>query len=68
MAGRTGITYEQVAAAADKLTGEGKHPSIDAVRAALGDTGRRTRFTGISHLGAPPGRKLLLLLLSCLLI
>ncbi len=41
MAGRTGITYEQVAAAADKLTGEGKHPSIDAVRAALGDTGSK---------------------------
>ncbi|TRO11630.1 hypothetical protein EQ828_23690 [Ectopseudomonas mendocina] len=39
MAGRSGITYEQVAAAADSLVGAGRHPSITAVREALGNTG-----------------------------
>lgn len=37
---RIGITYDQVAAAADALVGEGsKEPTIKAVRARLGDTG-----------------------------
>jgi len=39
MAGRTGVTYEQVASAADSLVGAGRHPSITAVREALGNTG-----------------------------
>lgn len=39
MAGRTGVTYEQVAAAADGLVGAGRNPSIAAVREALGNTG-----------------------------
>lgn len=33
---RIGITFEQVAAAADKLAGEGRAPTIGAVREALG--------------------------------
>lgn len=37
--GRKGITYEQVAAAADALLGEGQAPSIRTVRVKLGDTG-----------------------------
>lgn len=37
--GRKGITYEQVAAAADALLGEGQEPSIRTVRVKLGDTG-----------------------------
>ena len=36
---RIGITFEQVAAVADALTGEGHQPSIRAVREKLGDTG-----------------------------
>ena len=36
---RTGITFEQVAAVADALAGEGHQPSIRAVREKLGDTG-----------------------------
>ncbi len=39
MAGRTGVTYEQVASAADSLVGAGRHPSGAAVREALGNTG-----------------------------
>lgn len=39
MAGRAGVTYEQVAAAADSLVGAGRHPSGAAVREALGNTG-----------------------------
>lgn len=38
-AGRAGITYEQVAAAADALTSRGERPSLRRVRAELGDTG-----------------------------
>lgn len=37
--GRKGITYEQVAAAADALLGDGQEPSIRTVRVKLGDTG-----------------------------
>ena len=37
--GRKGITYEQVAAAADALLGDGQEPSIRTVRVQLGDTG-----------------------------
>jgi chromosome segregation ATPase len=33
---RTGITYEQVAAAADAIIGEGSQPTIDAVRKRIG--------------------------------
>ena len=36
---RIGITFEQVAAAADALTGAGQQPSIRAIREKLGDTG-----------------------------
>jgi len=36
---RIGITFEQVAAVADALAGEGQQPSIRAVRERLGDTG-----------------------------
>ena len=36
---RQGITFEQVAAAADALAGEGQQPTIRAVREKLGDTG-----------------------------
>lgn len=33
---RIGVTFEQVSAAADALAGEGKTPSITAVREKLG--------------------------------
>ncbi len=36
---RPGITFEQVAAVADALVGEGQQPTIRAVRERLGDTG-----------------------------
>ena len=36
---RIGITFEQVAAAADALAGEGQQPTIRAVRERLGGTG-----------------------------
>jgi len=36
---RAGITFEQVAAVADALAGEGQQPTIRAVRERLGDTG-----------------------------
>lgn len=36
---RQGITFEQVAAVADALMGEGQQPTIRAVRERLGDTG-----------------------------
>ena len=36
---RQGITFEQVAAVADALAGEGQQPTIRAVRERLGDTG-----------------------------
>jgi colicin import membrane protein len=36
---RIGITFEQVAAAADALVGAGKQATIQAVREALGNTG-----------------------------
>lgn len=38
---RAGITYHDVAKAAGKLSAEGKNPTVDNVRAALGDTGSR---------------------------
>ncbi|PRD67253.1 hypothetical protein C6P61_17445, partial [Malikia spinosa] len=36
---RAGIQFEQVAAVADTLMGEGQLPTIRAVRERLGDTG-----------------------------
>jgi hypothetical protein len=36
---RAGIQFEQVAAVADALMGEGQPPTIRAVRERLGDTG-----------------------------
>ena len=36
---RPGITYQQVAAAADTITAEGENPTIKRIRAKLGDTG-----------------------------
>ena len=36
---REGVTFEQVAAAADALVGAGQQPTIRAVREKLGDTG-----------------------------
>lgn len=39
---RTGVYKWDVKEARDRLVKEGKHPSIDAVRAALGDTGSKS--------------------------
>ena len=36
---RPGISFEQVAQAADSLLGEGQQPTIKALRERLGDTG-----------------------------
>jgi chromosome segregation ATPase len=39
---RAGIYFSDVKKARDKLLAQGRHPSIDAVRSALGDTGSKT--------------------------
>lgn len=39
---RAGILYSQVAYAAVKLAGEGKNPTVDSVREALGGTGSKS--------------------------
>ncbi|WP_332878570.1 DNA-binding protein [Massilia sp. S19_KUP03_FR1] len=39
---RTGVYFSDVKKARDQLVEQGRHPSIDAVRAALGDTGSKT--------------------------
>ena len=39
---RTGVYFSDVKKARDQLLAQGRHPSIDAVRAALGDTGSKT--------------------------
>jgi hypothetical protein len=39
---RTGVYFSDVKKARDKLVAQGRRPSIDAVRAALGDTGSKT--------------------------
>ena len=39
---RTGITKNQVRTMRDRLLAEGRYPSADAVRAALGDTGSKS--------------------------
>lgn len=39
---RAGITYSTVAAAAARLTAEGKNPTVDTVREAIGDTGSKS--------------------------
>ena len=43
---RQGITFEQVAAVADALAGEGQQPTIRAVRERLGDTGSPNTIQG----------------------
>jgi len=39
---RTGVYFSDVKKARDQLVAQGRHPSIDAIRAALGDTGSKT--------------------------
>ncbi len=39
---RAGVYFSDVKKARDKLVAQGRHPSIDAVRTALGDTGSKT--------------------------
>ena len=39
---RTGVYFSDVKRARDALVADGRHPSIDAVRAALGNTGSKT--------------------------
>lgn len=39
---RTGLTKSQVRATRDQLLAEGRYPSVDAVRHALGDTGSKS--------------------------
>ena len=42
---RQGITFEQVAAVADALAGEGQQPTIRAVRRSWATPAARTLFT-----------------------
>lgn len=51
-----GITYEQVAQAADALVGLGQQPTIRAVREKLGDTVAPTPSRRCSPSGGRPGR------------
>ena len=46
---RQGITFEQVAAVADALAGEGQQPTIRAVRERLGETGSPNTIQGPSQ-------------------
>ncbi len=39
---RTGLYQSQVKKARDTLVAQGRHPSVDAVRVALGNTGSKT--------------------------
>ena len=39
---RSGLTKSQVREARDRLVAEGRHPSVDAVRHALGDSGSKS--------------------------
>jgi len=39
---RTGLTKSQVRACRDRLLAEGRYPSVDALRQALGDTGSKS--------------------------
>jgi chromosome segregation ATPase len=39
---RTGVYFSDVKKARDQLVAQGRHPSIDAIRAAMGDTGSKT--------------------------
>ena len=39
---RNGLTKSQVREARDRLLAEGRHPSVDAVRPALGDSGSKS--------------------------
>jgi hypothetical protein len=39
---RSGLTKSQVREARDRLLAEGRHPSVDAVRRALGDSGSKS--------------------------
>ena len=39
---RAGIIYSHVAKAAAALVAEGKNPTVDTIRAALGDTGSKS--------------------------
>jgi hypothetical protein len=39
---RSGLTKSQVREARDRLLAEGRHPSVDAVRHALGDSGSKS--------------------------
>ena len=41
---RTGLTKSQVRTTRDQLLAEGRYPSVDAVRHALGDTGYAKLF------------------------
>lgn len=52
---RPGITFEQVAAAAEALTSEGSKPTIQSVRAQLGGTGSPN--TILTHLKAWTGKQ-----------
>ena len=53
---RTGVTFEQVSATADALAGEGKTPSITAVREKLGTGSPNTMARG-SPCGPRRGRR-----------
>lgn len=42
---RSGLYKSDVQKARDALRAQGKHPSVDAVRVALGNTGSKTGFS-----------------------
>jgi hypothetical protein len=58
---RTGLTKSQVRASRDQLLAEGRYPSVDAVRQALGNTGSKSTIhrylKALAEEGSPAGAR-----------
>jgi hypothetical protein len=52
---RTGLTKSEVRASRDRLLAEGRYPSVDAVRAALGTGSKSTIHKYLKELGSEDG-------------